>query len=284
MLKYYLDKTGKVIKSILFPSSEFVDTEPREGSMNPLTSGAVANVMPQDASKDNPLMTAEDTERMIDIMKPIDAMTLRFEFSKKDYNPETAGIGSAGTWTKVDSPTLNVWDWTNTNNVWTNVFQKAFDSSDNLVKVIAAGDTSTVTHLVSTFAGCTSLVELCLFDMTGTREISSFVRNCSNLRKIPPYKTTQIKLAYQAFYGCVAVETGALDMYTTMSTQSTPPSSTPGCFTNCGSNTVTGAAELAQIPQSWGGTAPESLNMGAPQNLTEPLSPSVVDGDDSLTK
>jgi hypothetical protein len=59
--------------------------------------------VPESASGSNPLMTAEDTERMIDAMKPIDAMTLRFEFSKKDYNPETAGVGSAGTWTKVDS-------------------------------------------------------------------------------------------------------------------------------------------------------------------------------------
>lgn len=50
MLKYYLDKTGKVIKSILFPSSEFVDTEPREGSMNPVTSGGVAGSISQQSS------------------------------------------------------------------------------------------------------------------------------------------------------------------------------------------------------------------------------------------
>lgn len=50
MLKYYLDKTGKVIKSILFPSSEFVDTEPREGSMNPVTSGGVAEKVYQQSS------------------------------------------------------------------------------------------------------------------------------------------------------------------------------------------------------------------------------------------
>ncbi len=50
MLKYYLDKTGKVIKSILFPSSEFVDTEPREGSMNPVTSGGVAGSVAQQSS------------------------------------------------------------------------------------------------------------------------------------------------------------------------------------------------------------------------------------------
>lgn len=153
MLKYYLDKTGKVIKSILFPSSEFVDTEPREGSLNPLASGAVANVMPQDATKDNPLMTAEDTERMIDAMKPIDTMTLRFEFSKKDYNPSTAGVGSAGTWTKVDSPTLNIWDWKNTNTDWSDSFKGAFPDADNEVRVIAAGDTSSVTNFKDLFSG-----------------------------------------------------------------------------------------------------------------------------------
>lgn len=153
MLKYYLDKTGKVIKSILFPSSEFVDTEPREGSMNPLASGAVANVMPQDASKDNPLMTAEDTERMINAMKPIDAMTLRFEFSKKDYSPVAAGVGSAGTWTKADSPTLNVWDWKNTNTSWQEAFKKAFLDESNEVRVIAAGDTSSVTDVDRMFEG-----------------------------------------------------------------------------------------------------------------------------------
>lgn len=167
MLKYYLDKTGKVIKSILFPSSEFVDTEPREGSLNPLASGAVANVMPQDASKDNPLMTAEDTERMIDAMKPIDAMTLRFEFSKKDYNPNTAGVGSAGTWTKVDSPTLNIWDWKNTNTAWENDFKGAFVDPDNEVRIIAAGDTSTVTSFKGLFAG----------DMTKTPVETGYVLN-----------------------------------------------------------------------------------------------------------
>lgn len=57
MLKYYLDKTGKVIKSILFPSSEFVDTEPREGSMNPVTSGGVAGGMAQQSSNIAPNYT-----------------------------------------------------------------------------------------------------------------------------------------------------------------------------------------------------------------------------------
>ncbi len=62
MLKYYLDKTGKVIKSILFPSSEFVDTEPREGSMNPVTSGGVAGSVSQQSSNFAPNYTKKTYE------------------------------------------------------------------------------------------------------------------------------------------------------------------------------------------------------------------------------
>jgi hypothetical protein len=53
---------------------------------------------------------------------------------------------------------------------------------------------------------------------------------------------------------CYKVETGALALYQQASTQATPPSKHDSTFWNCGRDTVTGAAELAQIPSSWGGT------------------------------
>lgn len=138
--------------------------------------------VPPGTSQSNPLMNAEETERMINAMKPIDAMTLRFEFSKKDYNPETAGVGSAGTWTKVDSPTLNVWDWTNENANWGSSFKGAFLDEDNSVRVIAAGDTSAVTSTEKMFAGLyegtpssgynpisrNNVVDCCSFDLSGS--------------------------------------------------------------------------------------------------------------------
>lgn len=107
---------------------------------------------------------------------------------------------------------------------------------------------------------------------------------CSNLKKVPAVATDSAKNVTNMFLDCFNVKEGALVLYTQMSYQSTPPSSVSGCFTNCGRDTDEGSAELAQIPASWGGTAPDTLNMGAPQNLTEPLSPSVIEGDDSLTK
>ena len=40
-------------------------------------------------------------------------------------------------------------------------------------------------------------------------------------------------------------------LYNQLSTQTTPPSSHSQTFYDCGSNTTTGSAELAQIPSDW---------------------------------
>lgn len=153
MIVKFLDKFGKLVKSITSIGYLPVDMEPVKDSKHLLASGAVAEIVPAGTSQSNPLMNAEETEHMINAMKPIDAMTLRFEFSKKDYNPETADVGSAGTWTKVDSPTLNIWDWTNEETDWSEAFQGAFPDEYNEVRVIAAGDTSSVTKMDKLFAG-----------------------------------------------------------------------------------------------------------------------------------
>jgi hypothetical protein len=59
------------------------------------------------------------------------------------------------------------------------------------------------------------------------------------------------------FQDCFNVESGALDIYAQMTTQTTPPNSHNLTFSNCGRDTETGTAELAQIPVSWGGTKEE---------------------------
>lgn len=74
---------------------------------------------------------------------------------------------------------------------------------------------------------------------------------------IPLFDT---RSAVNVSYMCINarnVTTGALALYTQMSTQTNPPISTNGCFSRCGRNTTTGKAELAQIPTSWGGTMQE---------------------------
>jgi len=53
------------------------------------------------------------------------------------------------------------------------------------------------------------------------------------------------------FSGCYKVESGALALYQQASSQATPPSTHNSAFYKCGRDTVTGAAELAQIPSDW---------------------------------
>lgn len=258
---------------------------------------------PAGTSEDNPLMTAADTERMILENTTPAANTFRFSFSKLDYSPVVAGVGSSGTWKKVSKyAENNVWDWNRSGNTFYNSFTNAFTSEDNDVEVIAAGDTSAVTNMSTMFSGCSSLKKICifdtsnvtnfiemfytctgltelpLFDLSSATNINSFLRGCSALKIIPAFNTSNVTLfaaafrnciavtnvplfdtgkatnVQQLFYNCTKVEGGALALYTQMSTQTNPPSTISDCFTNCGKDTTTGAAELAQIPASWGGT------------------------------
>ena len=241
--------------------------------------GFSPSMVPEGTSEDNPLMTAADTERMILENTTPAAKTLRFSFSKLDYSPVVAGVGSSGTWTKVSKyAENNVWDWSVSGSSITDSFNGSFSSSDNDVEVIAAGDTSGISAMARVFRNCTSLKKVCLFNtaaatslracFTGCsslKEVPNFdfssatslyetFSGCSSLEKIPLFSTTSATDVTSMFNGCVKVKEGALDLYTKMSTQTTPPTTTTNCFKNCGKDTTTGAAELAQIPASWGGT------------------------------
>lgn len=75
-----------------------------------------------------------------------------------------------------------------------------------------------------------------------------------SLKSVPLFDTSSATDVASMFSGQRNVEGGALALYTQMSTQANPPSSHSYCFNNCGADTASGAAELAQIPSSWGGT------------------------------
>lgn len=162
-------------------------------------------------------------KKYVDPLNPLDLPpnTMRVKF-KSGYTPSPA---MTGTKTLVDA-TNNIWDiYIQQNNRWSYLFE----NNTNLLEVLSA-NMSTVTSLNSTFDGCTSLTRVPLFD------------------------TSSLTDAAFMFQGCVNVETGALALYQRMITQANPPSVHERTFKNCGSDTVTGAAELAQIPSSWGGT------------------------------
>lgn len=249
------------------------DQAPTKGSENAVTSGGVAEAVGKTEQD------IKDMEEMFLLNLPCAAKTLRFEFSKMDYDPTVDGVGSNGTWKKLNAKFHNVWDWSVSGASITDSFNGSFASPDNYVEVIAAGDTSGISAMARIFRNCTSLKNVCLFNTSAAtslrscfsgcsslKEVPNFdfssatslyetFRDCSSLEKIPLFSTTAATDVTSMFNGCVKVKEGALDLYTQMSTQTTPPTTTTNCFKDCGKDTETGAAELAQIPASWGGTA-----------------------------
>ena len=143
-------------------------------------------------------------------------------------------------------------------------------------------DTSNNVYFGSMFSNCRSLTSLPAFDASSCTDSFNICDNCSSIEVFPLFRNTQnitkLFVAFSGmtslkalpdmqamfpnvtdvrncFRGCTGVESGIIDAYNYLSTKSPAVTNYSGCFTNCGSNTVTGAAELAQIPSSWGGTA-----------------------------
>ena len=112
-------------------------------------------------------------------------------------------------------------------------------------------DTSNVTNIHFMFNSCTSLTTVPLFDTSNVNYMDEMFRYCSSLTTVPLFDTSKVTNMNKMFYSCTAVESGALALYQQASTQTNPPTSHSQTFYNCGSNTQTGAAELAQIPSSW---------------------------------
>lgn len=77
---------------------------------------------------------------------------------------------------------------------------------------------------------------------------------CTGLEYIEPIHCTVVQNVGGMFSGCTYVEEGALAQYNWFNTYGVNITNHSGTFTNCGSSTTTGAAELAQIPVGWGGT------------------------------
>ena len=112
-------------------------------------------------------------------------------------------------------------------------------------------DTSSVINMVYMFGNCNSLTSVPLFDTSSVTAMEYMFRNCSSLTTVPLFNTSSVTQMDNMFSNCTKVQSGALALYQQASTQANPPSSHSQTFKNCGSDTTTGAAELAQIPEDW---------------------------------
>lgn len=154
------------------------------------------------------------------------------------------------TTTLVDE-TNNIWDLYYDSNDWNGVCSDWY--SDRSIEAVLGANTTGITDMGNMFDGST-LTSTVLFDTRSVTNMSNMFASCP-ITSIPLYDTSSVVYMNYTFNGCVNVTGGALALYQQASGQTTPPEEYEGCFTDCGSNTQTGAAELAQIPSSWGGTA-----------------------------
>lgn len=143
-------------------------------------------------------------------------------------------------------PLLDTSKFTSVNYMFRNCSSLTSIPAFNLINVLNAN---------SMFEGCTSLTTVPALDLRyATKSLGGMFKGCSSLTSIPSITIpNRLSTCSSMFEGCINVESGIQTMYNTLNTALYNARSTyySSCFKDCGSNTTTGAAELAQIPSSW---------------------------------
>lgn len=132
-----------------------------------------------------------------------------------------------------------------------NSTSQMFASCDRLNEVGQITTSSSLTNTYSMFNGCSYLTSMNAFDTSHVTNMYQMFLGCSRLTYVPLFNTSSATNVDYMFNSCPLVAGGALALYQQMSSQTNVPSSHSRTFTGCGSNTTTGAAELAQIPSDW---------------------------------
>ena len=199
MIVKFLDKFGKLVKSITSIGYLPVDVEPVEGSHHFVTSDALAKIAPANVSTENPVMTALATERMILATQHIADMTLRLEFAEKDYVPTSNNENVV--LTKVKSINCNVWDLTCEDANWAYLLA----NFEHEFRVLACGDLSDVTSTYCSFndSNVTSVEGLSIPNSTNTEQM---FKGCSKLERVQIVDMGSVTNADQMFVSCVELK------------------------------------------------------------------------------
>ena len=128
-------------------------------------------------------------------------------------------------------------------------FESLLEECDNVTEVLGANTTG-ITNMQYMFFDCMSLISVPLFDTSSVTNTANMFGGCYSLTSIPLFDTSSVTDMSSMFNNCNNVESGALALYQQASSQANPPSHNY-TFYGCGSDTITGAAELAQIPSDW---------------------------------
>ena len=205
---------------------------------------------------------------------PIVGNTFRIMFSDSSYDPRTDTPDSESFTATQVSSNPNIWDITQTAQwpTWESVFSSNtydgynFNSLNGTFDVIGYGNELYLGSCYDTFKG-SKLRSCCYFPLNTLYDqffvIGETFEDCIYLTELPDLNYSEATDAHghreplneydidRIYYGCINVESGILREYNKLSILF-PHYSQPGHpFYNCGSNTTTGAAELAQIPDNW---------------------------------
>ena len=102
------------------------------------------------------------------------------------------------------------------------------------------------------FTGCSNLTDVPNWQLDTLIWADYMFTNCTSLERVPNFGTLpNLAMVANMFSGCRKVKSGALALYNLLSPYITTSTYYQRCFRNCGADTDTGAAELAQIPSSW---------------------------------
>lgn len=131
--------------------------------------------------------------------------------------------------------------------------ESMFDGCSSLTYVPSNYDVSASTSAVRMFFGCSALTHIPSYVFTSATSFGNFACSCTALIQVPVLTCPAATSTPQMFRACPAVESGASNMYNYLSTKPVAVTSYSNTFTDCGSGTATGIADLATIPDTWGG-------------------------------
>lgn len=127
----------------------------------------------------------------------------------------------------------------------------AFKQCYSLVHLPVFVNSSNLRLLKQAFAECIALVDITLFDTSNVTDFEQAFFYCRSLKEVPLLDVSSTTNCIQMFATTINVESGALALYNRLQALGGQITNHGYCFESCGSDTVTGAAELAQIPADW---------------------------------
>ena len=199
----------------------------------------------------------------IDPFNPLglDPLTIRAKFAS-GYSPTTEEYaGAPVTLTLVDADE-NIWDITS-DYFGANVTQPRSGWKSNMISILGlnAGEGDVAVNTL--FYEYTGLVSCANIGFKTSSTLARLFYGCTSLKNVPMITCPGVATTdnapqriSQMFYNCRNVESGSYNLYLYLNSilPNTNPTGGYGSdapFYQCGDQTVTGAAELAQIPSGW---------------------------------